>query len=333
MIDSSSFTFLVLVILIAVIFDFANGFNDAANAIATVVSTRVMTPIAAVIMAAGMNFVGAISGTAVAKTVGTGVVDPEGITLLTVAAGVAAAAIWVFGATRIGMPVSGSHSLIAGVAGAGIAQAGWGVLVESGIRKILFGLAFSPLLGIVAGFVIMLAIYWIFRRATPALVTAIFGKLQIGTAATMAFSHGSNDAQKTMGVITLALLINGRIDTFEIPFWVIILSGSVIAAGTYLGGSRVIHTLGSRVVAMRPVHGFAAESAAASVIELATRTGIPVSTTHVITSSIIGMGSTRRLSAVRWGVAKSIVYAWVLTFPVCMLLAAALFHLLNLVTD
>ena len=332
MLDSSSFTFLMLVILIAVVFDFANGFNDAANAIATVVSTRVMSPLSAVIMAAGMNFIGAISGTAVAKTVGTGVVDPDGITLLTVAGGVAAAAIWVFIATRFGMPVSGSHSLIAGVAGAGIAQAGWGVLVTSGIRKILLGLAFSPILGIAAGYIVMLAIYWIFRKATPALITTLFGKLQIGTAAAVAFSHGSNDAQKTMGIITLALFVNGRIDTFDIPLWVILLSASVMAAGTYLGGSRVIRTLGVRIVAMRPVNGFAAESAAASIIELATRTGTPVSTTHVITSSIIGMGSTRRLSAVRWGVAKGIVYAWILTFPVCALLGAALFHLVSLVT-
>ena len=333
MLDSSSLTFLVLVLLIAVTFDFANGFNDSANAIATVVSTRVMSPIAAVIMAAGMNFIGAISGTAVAKAVGTGVVDPDGITLLTVAGGVAAAAIWVFVASRFGMPVSGSHSLIAGVAGAGVAQAGVGVLVSSGLRKILFGLAVSPILGLAAGFGIMLAIYWIFRRATPALITALFGKLQIGTAAAVAFSHGSNDAQKTMGIITLALFVNGRIDTFEIPLWVIILSASVMAAGTYFGGARVIHTLGVKIVAMRPVNGFAAESAAATIIELATRTGIPVSTTHVITSSIMGMGSTRRLSAVRWGVAKSIIYAWILTFPACALLGAALFHLIDLVTS
>ena len=333
MLDSSSFTFLILVILIAVVFDFANGFNDSANAIATVVSTRVMSPLAAVIMAAGMNFIGALSGTAVAKAVGKGVVDPDGITLLVVAGGVAAAAIWVFVATRLGMPVSGSHSLIAGLAGAGVAHAGWGVLVASGIRKILLGLAFSPILGIAAGFMIMLAIYWIFRRATPALITALFSKLQIGTAAAVAFSHGSNDAQKTMGIITLALFVNGRIDTFEIPFWVIVLSASVMAAGTYLGGSRVIRTLGVRIVAMRPVNGFAAESAAASIIELATRTGIPVSTTHVITSSIIGMGSTRRLSAVRWGVAKGIVYAWILTFPVCALLGAVLFYLVSLITN
>ena len=336
MIDHSSLSFLIIVILIAVAFDFANGFNDAANAIATVVSTRVMSPLAAVVLAATMNFVGALSGTAVAKAVGKGVVEPDAVTLVVVAGGVSAAAIWVFAATRFGMPVSGSHSLIAGVAGAGITHAGWSVLVGSGMSKILLGLMFSPLLGFLGGYILMLAIYWIFRKVTPAIITAVFGKLQMGTAAAMAFSHGSNDAQKTMGVITLALAVhyqwaaNGR--AFEVPFWVILLSASIMAAGTYLGGHRVIRTLGVRIVSMRPVNGFAAESAAASVIELATRIGVPVSTTHVITSSILGMGSTRRLSAVRWGVAKSIVYAWGLTFPACGLMGAGLYLLFRLIT-
>ena len=332
MIDATSLAFLIAVIVIALAFDFANGFNDAANAIATVISTRVMSPLVAVIMAGGMNFLGAITGTAVAKTVGKGVVDPDIITLQVVAGGVAAAAAWVFLASRMGLPVSGSHSLIAGVAGAGIAQAGLGVLVWAGIRKILLGLALSPLLGLTGGFFIMLAIYWIFQKFTPVMITTIFSKLQIFTAAAMAFSHGSNDAQKTMGIITLALLVNGRIDTFEVPLWVILVSAAVMAAGTYLGGSRVIRTLGVRIVTMRPVHGFAAESAAATVIEMATRTGIPVSTTHVITSTILGMGSTRRLSAVRWGVARGIVYAWVLTFPICGLIGAGLYEILRLVT-
>jgi PiT family inorganic phosphate transporter len=284
-------------------------------------------------MAGVMNFLGAVSGTAVAKAVGKGVVDPDGITLLTVAGGVAAAAIWVFVATRLGMPVSGSHSLIAGVAGAGIAEAGLDVLVGSGIQKILLGLAFSPILGVTAGFGIMLTLYWVLRRVTPAMISAIFGKLQMVTAAAVAFSHGSNDAQKTMGVITLALFVNGRIDSIEVPFWVIMASGAVMAAGTYVGGARVIRTLGVRIISMRPIHGFAAESAAASIIELATRTGVPVSTTHVITSSILGMGSTRRISAVRWGVAKSIVYAWILTFPACALLGAALYWVAKLITS
>ena len=334
MIDSTSLTFLIAVILIALAFDFANGFNDAANAIATVVSTRVMSPLVAVTMAGVMNFLGALSGTAVAKAVGKGVVDPDSVTLVVVAGGVAAAAAWVFLASRMGLPVSGSHSLIAGVAGAGIAHGGTGVLVGSGIMKIVLGLAFSPLLGLTGGFAIMLTIYWVFRHVSPAMVTSVFSKLQIGTAAAMAFSHGSNDAQKTMGIITLALFVSRayNLETFEIPFWVILLSASVMALGTYFGGSRVIRTLGVRIITMRPVHGFAAESAAATVIEVATRIGIPVSTTHVITSTILGMGSTRRISAVRWGVAKGIVYAWVLTFPICGVLGAGLYLLVKLAT-
>ena len=334
MIDSTSLFFLIAVIFLALAFDFANGFNDAANAIATVVSTRVMSPLQAVLMAGAMNFLGAISGTAVAKAVGKGVVSPDEVTLVVVAGGVAAAAAWVFLASRFGLPVSGSHSLIAGVAGTGIAHGGPSVLVASGMLKIVMGLAFSPLLGLTFGFVIMLAIYWVFRHASPAMVTTIFSKLQILTAAAMAFSHGSNDAQKTMGIITLALVVSkaSSLATIEVPLWVILLSASVMAMGTYFGGSRVIRTLGVRIITMRPVHGFAAESAAAAVIEFATRSGIPVSTTHVITSTILGMGSTRRLSAVRWGVAKGIVYAWVLTFPICGVLGAALYVAVDAVT-
>jgi PiT family inorganic phosphate transporter len=340
MIDSSSFSFLVIVILIALVFELSNGFNDAANAIATVVSTRVMSPLQAVLMAAAMNFVGAITGTRVAETVAKGVVDPNallgGAGMVAVGAGVLAAALWVFVATRLGMPISGSHSLVSGVAGAGIAHAGWGVLVETGISKIGLGLVFSPLLGFLFGYLIMLAVYWIFRKTAPALVSAIFGKLQIGSAAAMAFSHGSNDAQKTMGIITLALAVfyewEAKGIKFDVPLWVILASGLVMAVGTYMGGRRVIHTLGVRIVTMRPPHGFAAESSAAAVIEFASRTGVPVSTTHVITSSILGMGSTRRLSAVRWGVAREIVVGWILTFPIVALLAAGLYHVLRLIT-
>ena len=336
MIDQSALSFLILVILIALVFELSNGFNDAANAIATVVSTRVMSPLTAVLMAAVMNFLGAVSGTAVAKTVGKGVVNVDEVTLVVVAGGVAAAATWVFAATRIGMPVSGSHSLIAGVVGAAVAHAGSDVIVVAGFRKVGLGLIFSPLLGFSFGYLLMLALYWAFRRTTPTMVTAIFGKAQMLTAAAMAFSHGSNDAQKTMGIITLALAVfyDWEIQgiPFEVPLWVIVLSGAVMAVGTYLGGRRVIRTLGVRIVTMRPPHGFAAEGSAASVIELASRTGIPVSTTHVITSSILGMGSTRRLSAVRWGVAREIVFAWVLTFPVVALLGVVFYYLLRTVT-
>ena len=332
MIEASSLGFLIAVILIAVAFEFANGFNDAANAIATVVSTRVMSPLAAVSMAAIMNFVGAVSGTAVAKAVAKGVVDPQAIGPEVVAGGVAAAALWVFLASRLGLPVSGSHSLIAGVAGAGLALGGPDVLERAGLTRILQGLVFSPLFGFLLAYMAMLAIYWSLRRVTPARITAIFSKLQILTAGWMAFSHGSNDAQKTMGIITLALFTHGSISELSVPLWVVFLSGSVMAAGTYFGGYRVIRTLGGRIVRMRPVHGAAAEGAAAGVITIASQIGVPISTTHVITSSILGMGSTRRLSAVRWGVAKGIVYAWVLTFPICALLGAGLYYLADLVT-
>ena len=331
MIEASSLTFLIIVIIIAVAFEFANGFNDAANAIATVVSTRVMSPLSAVIMAAVLNFVGAISGTAVAKAVAKGVVDPDGITQVVVAGGVAAAALWVFLASRYGMPVSGSHSLIAGVVGAGVAHDGLGVLQGAGLTRILEGLIFSPILGFALAYIVMLTIYWTLRRVSRAKITAIFSKGQMLTAAWMAFSHGSNDAQKTMGIITLALFTFGSIDALEVPLWVIIMAGLVMGAGTYFGGFKVIRTLGVRIVTMRPIHGFAAEGAAAAVITLASRNAVPISTTHTITSAILGMGSTRRLSAVRWGVARSIVYAWILTFPVCALMGAALYYLINLV--
>ena len=309
MIESSSLTFLIIVIIIALAFEFANGFNDAANAIATVVSTRVMSPLSAVIMAAVFNFVGAITGTAVAKAVAKGVVDPDGIT----------------------QPVSGSHSLIAGVAGSGVAHSGINVLQGAGLTRIVEGLVFSPILGFLLAYLVMLIIYWSLRRMSPAKITLIFSKAQMFTAGWMAFSHGSNDAQKTMGIITLALFTYGSIDVLDVPLWVIIVSGLVMGAGTYFGGFKVIRTLGVRIVTMRPIHGFAAEGAAAGVITMASRLGIPISTTHTITSSILGMGSTRRLSAVRWGVARSIVYAWILTFPICALLGAALYHLINLV--
>ena len=338
MIEQSEFAFLIVVILAALVFELSNGFNDAANAIATVVSTRVMSPLTACVMAAGMNFLGAISGTAVAKTVGKGIVSEEEITLTVVAGGVLGAAMWVFAATRFGMPVSGSHSLISGVVGAGIAHGGLGVIASTGgIVKISLGLVLSPLLGFLGGYILMLAIYWIFKTSRPTTVTGIFSKLQLVTAMAMAFSHGSNDAQKTMGVMTLALAVfyswSEKGIAFEVPLWVKIICALVMGIGTYLGGRRVMRTLGMRIVTMRSPHGFAAEASAAGVIELASQVGIPVSTTHVITSSILGMGSTRRLSAVRWGVAKEIIYAWILTFPAVATLAATTYFLLSLVTN
>ncbi|MSQ41000.1 MAG: inorganic phosphate transporter [Dehalococcoidia bacterium] len=320
---------LIIVISLALLFDFANGFHDAANAIATVVSTRVLTPAVAVAMASLMNLLGALSGTAVAKVVGVGIIDPEVVTLTIVAAGVSAAIIWEFVTLYLGMPVSGSHSLIGGVAGAAIATGGFSVVLGSGVEKVFLGMLFSLVFGIFGGYLFMLGLYWLFRRSTASRVNGIFGRLQIVSAAAMAFSHGSNDAQKTMGIISLALFVGGYITTFHIPFWVIFLSATVMALGTSFGGWKIIRTLGVRIVKMRPVNGFAAESAAAAVIETASRLGIPLSTTHTITSTILGQGATLRISAVRWGVARRIVVAWILTFPVVGLLGAGLVKVLE----
>lgn len=311
----ASLWLLLAVISLAVIFDFANGFHDAANAIATVVSTKVLTPRVAVAMAALMNLLGALSGTAVAKVVGAGIVDPTAVVLYTVAAGLVAAIVWDFLTLYLGLPVSSSHSLIGGVAGAAIAAGGFNVILLGGVEKVLLGMLFSLVLGIFGGYLVMLSIYWLFRRNSPSRVNAIFGRLQVLSATAMAFSHGSNDAQKTMGIIALALFVSGHIATFYIPFWVILLSATAMAIGTSLGGWRIIRTLGMRIVHMSPVNGFAAESAGAAVIEAASRLGIPLSTTHTITSTILGQGATRRLSAVRWGVARRIVWAWIITFP------------------
>lgn len=319
-----SLALVVIVIVGALVFDVSNGFNDSANAIATVISTRVLTPLAAVIMAATLNFAGALSGTAVAKTVGSGIVEKEAVTLAIVLAGVVAAATWVFTATRLGLPISGSHSLISGVVGAAVAVAGWEVLIPRGVAKVLIPVALAPLVGFGGGFILMIALYWIFRRWSPRTVNAIFGKLQLLSAAAMAFSHGSNDAQKTMGIIALALFAYQGRSQLIIDWWVIVLAATAMAVGTYLGGRRVIKTLGTGLVKMQPVNGFVAESAAATVIEIATRSGTPLSTTHVITSTIMGQGATLRFSAVRWGVFRRITLGWVFTFPICGLLGWAL---------
>lgn len=328
----TSLVFLIFIIVIAGAFDFVNGFHDAANAIATVVSTRVLTIPVAVGMAGLMNFAGAISGTAVAKTIGSGIVATDIVTLKTVAAGLLAAIFWEIATYVWRLPTSASHSLIAGLAGAGIATGGWHVLVWSGVSKVFLGLFLAPIAGFIGGYVLMILLSWIIHRLSPSQVRGTFGRLQILSAAGMAFSHGSNDAQKTMGIIALALgtYYGWSKAEFHIPFWVIVLSASVIAAGTYAGGRRMIHTLGVRIVKMEPFNGFAAESAAAGVIESASRLGFPLSTTHVISSSIMGQGAIQRLSAVRWGVVRGIVLAWVLTFPLCALLGAGIYRALDL---
>jgi PiT family inorganic phosphate transporter len=313
--DDSLFL-LVLIIIAALGFGFSNGLNDAANAIATVIGSRVLSARNAIIMAAFFNFVGPLTGTAVAKTIGKGIVMPEALTLYTVVAGVVAAIIWVVAATYYGMPLSVSHSLVAGLLGAGIAAAGTDVIVWGVLSKVLLAVVFAPLLGFAGGFGLMVIIMWLFRRNSPDTVNNIFSKVNILAAAFMAYAHGKNDGQMPIGIIALGLMIYTG-EEFDIPLWVIIVSATSISLGTALGGWRVIRTVGTRITTLRPVHGSAAEASAAAVIEAASNLGIPVSTTQCISGSVIGVGATRRLSAVRWGVARNIVIAWIVTFPIC----------------
>jgi len=321
---------LVLLILVALSFDFINGFHDAANSIATVVSTRVLSPGWAVVWAAFFNFIAAFGfGTAVAKTIGSGMIDIRIVTSAVIFAGLMGAIIWDLLTWWWGLPTSSSHALIGGYAGAAVAKAGFGVIIPSGWTKTLAFIVVSPLIGVVAGLGLMVAILWIFRATPPARVDQWFRKLQLVSAALFSLNHGANDAQKTMGIIAGALLTGGYLSHFHIPFWVVISAHTAIALGTLCGGWRIIHTMGSKITKLQPVSGFAAESGAASAIFVATHFGIPVSTTHAITGAIVGVGSTRRLSAVRWGVAGQIVWAWLLTIPAAAAVGAAMFLLLR----
>ena len=326
-----SFLLLICVILLAVIFDFINGFHDTANAIATSVSTRVLTPKVAVVMAAGLNMLGALSGTAVAKTVGVGLVQAVSITQVTIISALIAAIVWDLITWYFGLPTSSSHAILSGIVGAAIATSGFEVIISKGVYKVLMGLIFSPLIGFMLSIMLMYFLMWLFRKSTPSLVSNLFGRLQILSAAYMAFSHGSNDAQKTMGIITMALVSYYHLPTFDVPMWVIITCAIAMAFGTALGGWRIIKTLGVKLVQLRPIHGFAAETAAATVIEVASRIGLPLSTTHVISSTIMGVGASKRFSAVRWGVGGNIVLAWILTLPACLILAWVICKILHLI--
>ena len=325
---------LALIIALGLAFDFVNGFHDTANAIATSVATRVLSPGQAVSMAAVLNVVGALTGTAVASTVGRGIVPPEVATQQLVAAALIAAISWNLFTWWLAIPSSSSHALIFSIVGAGIASAGIDAIEFQGIAKTLQGLAFSPLLGFLMALLLLVGLLWLFARSRPLRVTRVFGRLQVVSAAYMAFSHGSNDAQKTMGVLTMALAsyYGWSGDEWRVPFWVILAAAAAMGLGTAMGGWRIVRTMGLRVVELRPIDGFAAETAAATDIEVASRLGIPVSTTQVISSSILGVGATRSLSAVRWGIAGRIVSAWVVTIPACIGLAWVVYSLLHLIT-
>jgi PiT family inorganic phosphate transporter len=321
---------LLCVIVLALVFDFINGFHDTANAIATSVSTRVLSPKVAVLMAAILNMVGALSGTAVAKTVGAGLVQAVSITQVTIISALIAAIVWDLITWYLGLPTSSSHAILSGIVGAAIATSGFSVIIAKGVYKVLIGLFFSPLIGFVLSIFLMYFLMWLFRKSTPTLVGNLFSRLQILSAAYMAFSHGSNDAQKTMGIITMALVSYYQLSDFHVPLWVIVMCATAMAFGTATGGWRIIKTLGMRLVHLRPIHGFAAETAAATVIEVASRIGMPLSTTHVISSTIMGVGASKRLSAVRWGIGKNIVLAWILTLPACLILAWIICKILHL---
>jgi len=319
---------LVIVLLLVLAAEFVNGWTDAPNAIATVVSTRVLSPLQAVTMAAALNIAGALAtGTAVAATIGTGIVKPEVIGLHTVASGMIAIVIWSTLAWRWGLPTSETHALVAGLAGAGLAAAGPSVLLWAGWQKVLIGLGLATVIGFSFGFIAMVILYRLLSRANPTFVKTTFGRLQILSSAFMAFSHGSNDGQKFMGAFALALFLGGLLPEFHVPVWVILLCGVVIGLGTAFGGWRIIRTMGFRLTHLEPVNGFAAETSAGIAIIIASFLGIPLSTTQTINTAIMGVGATRRLSAVRWGVTGEIVMAWLLTFPACAVLGF-LFELL-----
>src|SRR3954451_4913040 len=322
-------------IVVALVFDYINGFHDAANSIATVVSTRVLSPGKAVVWAAFFNFAAAfLFGTAVAKTVGAGMVDLHIVTFAVIYAGLIGAIAWDLITWYYGLPTSSSHALFGGYAGAAVAKAGFAAILLSGWYKTLIFIVVSPLVGLVVGLLVMTSIFWIFRGFRPGRVDHWFRRLQLLSAAGFSLMHGANDAQKTMGIIAGALVTGGYIHMVNgqlpIPFWVEIAAYTAIAAGTLTGGWRIIHTMGTKITKLTPIGGFAAETGAAVAIFTATHFGVGISTTHTITGAIVGVGATRRLSAVRWGVAGQIVWAWVLTIPAAAAIGASLYMIISL---
>jgi len=325
---------IAVIILTALIFDYINGFHDAANSIATVVSTRVLSPGKAVIWAAFFNFIAAFGfGTAVAKTVGAGMVDLHIVTFGVIFGGLVGAIVWDLITWYWGLPTSSSHALFGGYAGAAIAKAGFGAIIVSGWTMTLIFIVLAPLIGLCVGLLVMNAIYFFFAQTPPSRVDRWFRRLQLASAAGFSLMHGANDAQKTMGIIAGALVTGGYLELqngqLQIPFWVIIAAHTAIGLGTLSGGWRIIHTMGSKITKLRPEGGFAAETGAAVAIYTATMLGVGISTTHTITGAIVGVGATRRLSAVRWGVARQIVWAWVLTIPAAAAIGAVTYLLIR----
>jgi PiT family inorganic phosphate transporter len=318
---SLSLFLLILVVVAALAFDYVNGFHDAANAVATVVSTGVLPLRTAILLAACLNIAGAFSGTAVASTIGKGLIAPGAVTQVVVLSALLGAIAWNLVTWAFGIPSSSSHALVGGLVGAATSHAGTRAIQVGGLLKIIESLIVSPIVGFVAGFVLMVAIVWASRRGRPARLSRIFRRLQIASAGFMAVSHGSNDAQKTMGIITMSLAASGALPGgsggFAVPTWVILSCAVAMGLGTMAGGVRIIRTMGTKIIDLKPIHGFAAETAAALTILGASHLGMPVSTTHVISGAILGVGSSQRVSAVRWGITTRILWAWVLTIPIC----------------
>jgi inorganic phosphate transporter, PiT family len=324
--------FIIFIILVALAFDFTNGMHDAANSISTVVSTRVLTPRQAVIWAAFFNFIAfLVFGTTVASTIGKGMIDINTVTTSVIFAGIAGAICWNLITWYLGLPSSSSHALIGGYAGAAIVKSGFGVIIADGWYKTLLFIVLAPAIGLVLGFILKLITSWTVRKQSPAAVTKWSRLMQLFSAALYSLGHGGNDAQKTMGIITGVLLAGGIIQDFTIPLWVVLSAQAAIALGTLTGGWRIVKTMGQKITKLRPIDGFCAETAAATSIFFATHLGIPVSTTHVITGSISGVGAANRVSAVRWGVTLKIVWAWILTIPMAGLIAAAIYLLMELI--
>lgn len=318
--------FVAIIIAIALLFDFLNGFHDAANSIATVVSTRVLSPLVAVIWAAFFNFIAAFTfTTAVAKTMGKGMIDLRYVNLYVILAGLLGAIFWDIITWYLGLPVSSSHALMGGYAGAAIAKAGWKVIILKGWTPTLVFIILSPAIGLLLGAGLMTAVYWIFRNWPPQRLDRYFRKLQLLSAAAVSLGHGSNDAQKTMGIVAGALFTAGVLNHFYIPFWVVLMANGAIALGTLAGGWRIVRTMGMRITKLRPFAGFCAEAAAATSILGTAFAGIPVSTTHTIAGGIMGVGSVQRVTAVRWDVARNIIWAWILTIPISGLVSALCF--------
>jgi PiT family inorganic phosphate transporter len=320
------------VILAALIFDYINGFHDAANSIATVVSTRVLSPLQAVAWAAFFNFVAAFFfGTAVAKTVGSGMVDLDVVTFPVIFAGLMGAIIWNLITWYFGLPTSSSHALFGGYGGAAVAKAGFGAIIVGGWTKTLIFIVVAPMIGLTVGLLLMTSIYHLFHDVAPSRIDRWFRRFQLLSAAAYSLMHGANDAQKTMGIITGALVTGGYLATFEVPWSVVLAAHAAIGLGTLSGGWRIIKTMGTKITKLQPPGGFAAETGAAVAIFTATQLGVGISTTHTITGAIVGVGATKRLSAVRWGVAGQIVWAWILTIPMSATIGAGAFYLITLI--